>query len=194
MANNIDKTDGQWKSFETGDKNTIVFWQQRGQVSVSRIIKWTSSLWQKPENVEEFVKLGPCPVMTFAPTSCDSTNDLKTIVAMGIAIDGIEMFNEMNFSDIISKLQNDMPLRAKIYRKFIIATTTDYKSTQEILQSFIKSSNLDNDLIAEALDSDNFLRASQIAKALHPHLARLPVDIRKWLKMNNCKREAGNVC
>ena len=208
MANNIDKTDGQWKSFETGDKNTIIFWQQRAQVSVSRMIKWTSSMWQKPENIQEFAKLGSCPVMTLAPTSCDGQDKLKSIVAMGIVTDMIgnieqpenpydtdsKILNNLDFQEIIAKLQKDLPLRVDIYRQFVVGITTDYKQIIKKLNNSIQCCTEDHANLFERIGTEGFSRAIDIAKALYPHLSRLPEDAKKCLKLINSKEGFKNAC
>ncbi len=201
MANNIDKTDGQWKSFETGDKNTITFWQQRAQISVSRIIKWTSSMWQKPEKIEDFAKLGPCPVMTFAPTSCDDENDLRTIATMGLATDKIgntyqsddpcpedsKTLNSLDFEEIMNRLQNDLPLRVDIYRQFIIGITINYKQIIEKFNGFAQCYGQEHKGLFEKIGKNSITKAINIAKALYPHLSRLPKDTQKWLENNSSK-------
>jgi hypothetical protein len=201
MTDSIDKTSGQWKSFETGDKNTIIFFQQRSQVSVSRIIKWTSGLWQKPENFEEFIKLSSSPVMAFAPTSCDSPEQLKTIAAMGVAIEVIENINKsenlylndsnnlscMDFEHTMAKLQSNLPLRVDIYRQFVIDVAIDYKRIVSKLNSLVQyADNNDHDFF-EKMGDENFIRAINIAKVIYPHLSRLPKDIIEWLKRQNLK-------
>ncbi len=196
MTNNIDKTEGQWKSFETGDKNTIVFWQQRAQLSVARILKWTSTLWNKPENIEEIVNIGPCPILAFAPTSSDDQSQIKTIAAMALInnekptsgtnensyFNSHLILNSLDSNEILLKLQNDLPLRTDIYRKFVISITNNYKQTVGKLKDFNKSCSHHNEGLFGKLGQESFNNAVKIANALYPHLSRLPEDVRKYLK------------
>ena len=208
MANNIDKTDGQWKSFETGDKNTIIFWQQRAQVSVSNIIKWTSTLWKKPENIEEYAKFGSCPVMIHAPTSCDNQDDLKSIAAMGLTTGKIgntdqpeslyqedsKTLNSLDFEEIKTKLQHDLPLRVDVYRQFVISITTDYKQIIEKLNSFINCCGKNHADLFEKIGTEGFTKTINIAKSLNPHLSRLPKDTKKSLELTHSQMESKNGC
>ncbi|HBG25846.1 MAG: hypothetical protein A2Y10_08315 [Planctomycetes bacterium GWF2_41_51] len=193
MTNDIDKTDGQWKTFETGDKNTIIFFQQRAQISVSNIIQWTSSFWGKPKTAQQMIKIGPCPILALAPASYDNSDNLNVLAAMAFATDKIyqihpasnNIFLNGGFSKIIERLKTDFSLCMDIYREFIIELINDYNNMVNKLNKFINQA--DSPWI-EVIGNNAFVKTAEIATALQPHLSRLPEDIRKWLELTNPKR------
>jgi hypothetical protein len=134
--------------------------------------------------------------MPFAPTSCDSREQLKTIAAMGLATEMTEnnvlsknLYSSssntligMDFDEIMAKLQLNLPLRVEIYRQFIISIAIDYKRIMDKLNNFIQyGCDKNNDLFGK-IGTEIFSKAFEIAKVLHPHLVRLPKETIEWLK------------
>ena len=198
-ANHIDKTDGQWKSVETGDNNTIIFWQQRAQVSIRRLIHWTSSIWQKPKTTREMVRLGACPVTTLAPTSYDNPLQLQSCAAMGLVtgqIQKLDIFNDpyedtneskttVDYDVLIRHLESNLPLRTNIYRQFVINVAINHK---KLISSLKNPSQIGNAMYAELIDEIGqpaFDKAAEVAKSLFPHLSRLPKETREYFLKQN---------
>jgi hypothetical protein len=202
-ANAIDKTDGQWQTFETGDPYTILLFQQRARVSITQFIKNNSRLWKKPKTAEQYVNLGSCPVMTFAPAADCSQNDVYEYLAMAIGAKRIVLLNggyQFKGSVIIGKvylgsqlaeiaeyLQKHYRHLMDLYRSFVVILAAEKDAVSQTLIKYAQTQPESNGDLATQIGREPFLLAVEKARALLPHISRWPREVltRLWLEYKN---------
>jgi hypothetical protein len=200
-ANEIDPRNGEWQLVEINDPHTIVFFQQRCRISMTRLINDTAKLWKTPESFEACAKLGADPITALLPHAGCSIHEKHTVVAMGLVSGCLKKSNrgyELNgqyqdtvclgadLGKIVDYIKNDYPTLVKLYRSFVKKLAIN---PQEIISSLDRhiwgDASNNGDLLAQ-LGKKSFIKAREIADALMPYIRRMPLNnIKKAEKEGN---------
>ena len=84
LANQLDPQNGGWEFVEIEDPNSIVFFQQRSRVSLTRIIKETARRCNPPLDLRERVQFSSDPFLSLIPSAGASAEEINTTIAMGL--------------------------------------------------------------------------------------------------------------
>ena len=180
LSGQIDTQNGGWEFVEIEDPNTIVFFQQRYRVSLTRIINETSRRWNAPDDLQEQARLGSDPFLSLIPPAGASAEEINTTIAMGLMTGqislngkGYQLDNQPwqpihlgeSLEDISSSLKKSYPQVVRLYREFLLKLRED---------ASIVTGNSDDGQLAQQLGEQPFIRAQEIADALMPYIRRLP--------------------
>lgn len=188
-ANEIDPRNGEWQIIEVDDPNTIVFFQQRCRISMTRLINDTAKLWKMPENFEIRAKLGADPIIALLPHAGCSKHEKHTTVAMGLVSGCIKKSHrgyELNgqphdtvylgtdLEEITSNIGDNYPWLVSLYRSFVKKLAVNPQQITPLLDRHIWGDPLTNgDLLAQ-LGKEPFVKTREIADALMPYIRRMP--------------------
>jgi hypothetical protein len=191
IANEIDSSNGIWQLVEIDDPNTILFFQQRCRISMSRLINDTAALWKMPESFEERAKLGSDPIITLLPPANCSTDEKHIVVAMGLASGCLKKSSrgyELNgqhddpiclgtdLATIIEYIKNDYPTLVRLYRSFVKNLATNPREIFSSLEGRTRRDAANDGDISSELGQRPFSKAREIADALMPYLRRMPLN------------------
>lgn len=191
MANEIDITNGDWPIIEINDPNTIVFFQQRCRISLTRMIADIDKLWEMPESLGERAKLGSDPIRALIPTTDCPAEDVCTTIAMGL-VSGVLKPSEKGYEldgqtddpvplgtdldEIIRGLKDNYRLLVSLYGSFVNSLACNRNNTEKRLNRRIQNdASSDGPLLAQ-LGKEPFVRAQEAVDALIPYLRRMPLN------------------
>lgn len=197
LSGQLDPQNGDWEFVEINDPNTIVFFQQRCMVSLTRIIKETAGGWNPPVDLRLRAQLGSDPFLSLMPSAGLSDEELGTIIAMGLMTGkiyhngkGYQLDNldaqpiklGESFGDIGSCIKESYPQIVSIYRGFLLRLITDPSiatvNPSDLVDAATKPTY---GQLAQQLGEPPFARAQEIADVLIPYIRRLPLDNRTAL-------------
>ena len=200
-ANEIDHRNGEWQLVEINDPNTIVFFQQRCRVSMTRLINNTAKLWKMPENYEAIARFGADPITTLLPHAACSEHEKHTTIAMGLVSGCLKKSNrgyELNeppldtiylgtdLKEIVDNIGNNYPQLVSLYRSFVQKLAVNPQQLISSLDGYIYGKGLVNGELSGQLGKEPFVKARQIAEALMPYIRRMPLNnIKKAEKEGN---------
>jgi hypothetical protein len=190
-ANEIDPRNGEWQIIEVNDPNTIVFFQQRCRISMTRLINDTTQLWEMPQSLEARAKLGADPIIALLPYAGCPTHEKHMAVAMGLVSGcvkkshrGYELNGQShdtiylgtNFEEITSNIGDNYPWLVRLYRSFVKKLATDPQQVISSLDGYICSDALSNGDLSAQLGKKPFVKIREAADALMPYIRRMPLD------------------
>ena len=181
LASQLDPQNGDWEFVEIEDPNTIVFFQQRSRVSLTRIIKETARRWSPSPDLRERVQFGSDPFLSLIPPA-GATEEINTTIIMGLMTGqisrngkGYQLDNRTGqpihlgelLKDINRCLAESYPQVVSLYREFLLKLRKD---------ASIVTGNSGDGQLTQQLGEQPFIRARQIADTLMPYLRRSPSD------------------
>ncbi len=192
LADQIDPQNGEWEFVEMNDPNTIVFFQQRCRVSLTRIINETARRWNPPVDLREHAQLGSDPFLSLIPSAGASAEEINTTIAMGLMTGqisrngkGYKLDNRTgqpihlgeSLEDINRRIAESYPQMVSLYREFLLKLSKDASIVTGNSSGAVDVTDYSGDgQLAQQLGERPFIRACQIADALMPYLRRLPSD------------------
>lgn len=190
-ANEIDPRNGEWQIIEVNDPNTIVFFQQRCRISMTRLISDTAKLWKMPESFEARAKLGADPITALLPYAGCSKHEKHTAVAMGLVSGCIKKSQrgyELNgqpydtvylgevLEEITGNIGNNYPWLVRSYRSFVKKLAANPQQIISLLDGYICGDALTNGDLSLQLGKEPFVRTREAAEALLPYIRRMPLN------------------
>ncbi|MFC1675950.1 tubulin-like doman-containing protein [Planctomycetota bacterium] len=192
LANQIDTQNGDWEFVEINDPNTIVLFQNRCQVSLARIINEMAQKWNRPDDLQVRTQLGSDPLLSLIPSASPSTEEIHTVIAMGLISDQIKrtdrgyklnghmlepVYLGKSLEDISRSITSSYPQTVRLYRGFLHKLVKQEHGIVKNLDTVINTvDKSNNSLLAHELGKVPFVRAQKIADALVPYLRRLPFN------------------
>jgi hypothetical protein len=191
-ANGIDDSGGDWQLIETGDPYTIVFYQQRARISLTRMIADTDCLWQVPDAAQDRVKLGSDPILALAPQPDCSMQEIFACIGMGLicgvlrrsdagyelvapAQDAVLLGDDLD--EVVTSLRKDYDRLVTLYSSFAA-----YLARQNEAQDKPGGRNgrraRELDAIPPAFAEDAIACVQEVTAALKPYLRRQPLGQR----------------
>jgi len=194
-ANEIDPRNGEWQLVEINDPNTIVFFQQRCRVSMTRLINDTAKLWKMPESLEARAKLGADPITVLLPHAGCQKHEKHTVIAMGLVSGCLKKSNrgyELNgqshdtvylgadLQEITDNIGDNYPTLVSLYRSFVKKLVVNPQEIISAIDRHIWGDASNNGDLSARLGKESFVKTRQIADALMPYIRRMPSNnIRK---------------
>jgi hypothetical protein len=192
IANEIDPRNGEWQLVEINDPNTILFFQQRCRISMTRLINDTAMLWKMPESFEGRAKLGPDPIIALLPHAGCPTHEKHIMIAMGLASGCLKKSNrgyELNgqsshdtvclgadLEKIVDYIKNNYPTLVRLYRSFVKKLAVNPQEIISSLDRHIWGEVSNNGDLTVQLGKKSFIKAREIADALMPYIRRMPLN------------------
>jgi len=176
---------------EIKDPNTILFFQQRSQISLSRLISNTAKLWQRPQDIQVRSLCGSDPILALMPSANCSEEELHTVIAMGLASsileksdrgyqlgghNGDSMLLGNCLKGISGKIGEDYSRIVLLYRSFVDGLLNNHGQTIAKLELYIKAQTPDGRELAAEIGTEAFIRARETAEGLIPYIKRLPLN------------------
>ena len=190
LSGQIDTQNGGWEFVEIEDPNTIVFFQQRCMVSLTRIINETSRRWNAPGDLQERARLGSDPFLSLIPPAGASAEEINTTIAMGLMTGqisqngkGYQLDNRTgqpihlgeSLKNINRRLAESYPQIVSLYREFLLKLRKDASIVTGNSGGTVDVADYPSDgSLAQQLGEQPFIRAQEIADALMPYIRRLP--------------------
>jgi hypothetical protein len=191
MANEIDTTNGDWQIIEIKDPNTIVFFQQRCRVSVTRIIADCDRFWKTPDSLAERAKLGSDPVLALIPTPARFEESVHATVAMGL-VSGALVLSEKGYeldgqngdaillgtrlNEVVSGLRDNYDGLVGLYESFVNGLVRNRAEVEQRLNNYVQNDATNDVSLATQLGKEPFFRAQETVDALMPYLRRMPLN------------------
>jgi len=188
-ANEIDPRNGEWRLVELNDPNSIVFFQQRCRISMTRLINDTAKLWKAPKSFEASAKLGADPIIALLPHAGCSTHEKHTVIAMGLVSGCLKKSNrgyELNgqshdtvyigadLQEITDDIGDNYPNLVRLYRSFVKKLVVNPKEVISAIDRHIWGDASNNGDLSAKLGKEPFVKTRQIADALMPYIRRMP--------------------
>ena len=154
MANEVDTTSGDWQVVEIKDTNTIVLFQQRSRVSLTRLIAHADTHWKRPDGPQERVKLGSDPILAMIPSPDCREGDVCTVVAMGLVSETLrpsEKGYELNgqsgdpillgteLGEIVCDLKDNYDWLVGMYESFVGNLARNHAEVEQRLGDYIRN-------------------------------------------------------
>jgi hypothetical protein len=190
-ANEIDPRNGEWQIIEVNDPNTIVLFQQRCRISMTRLINDTTKLWEIPQSFEARAKLGADPITALLPHAGCSKHEKHTAVAMGLVSGCIKKSQrgyELNgqpydtvylgevLEEITANIGDNYPWLVRSYRSFVKKLAANPQQIISLLDGYICGDALTNGDLSIQLGKEPFVRTLEAAEALLPYIRRMPLN------------------
>lgn len=191
MANEIDTSNGDWLIIEINDPSTIVLFQQRCRISLTRMIADTDKLWEMSDSLVERAKLGSDPIRALIPTADCPIEDVCTTIAMGLVSEGLKLSEkgyELNgqnggpillgtgLDEIICGLKGNYRLLVSLYGFFVNGLAFSRNDIEQRLNRCIQNVISNDDLLLTQLGKEPFIRVQETVDALMPYLRRMPLN------------------
>lgn len=191
IANDIDATSGEWQMVKTNDPNSIVFFQQRCRISLSRMVMEMDQLWTLPNDPIERVKLGTDPIMAMMPAAHSSKQQLHQLIAMGLASEIIQIGTRnairldrsgelvllgSNIDAALEELRNNYSVAVHVYRVFVDQLARNPRRLQTRIRRYLRRKGQFDPSISQVLGKESFQEILDITRALLPYLSRLNLN------------------
>lgn len=192
LSGQLDPQNGDWEFVEMNDPNTIVFFQQRCRVSLTRIINETARRWNSPCDSQEHAQLGSDPFLSLIPSAGASAEEINTTIAMGLMTGqislngkGYQLDNRTgqpiylgeSLEDINRRIAEIYPQMVSLYREFLLKLSKDASIVTGNSGGAVDVADYSGEgQLAQQLGEQPFIRAQEIANALMPYIRRLPLD------------------
>jgi hypothetical protein len=191
MANEIDTTNGDWPIIEIKDPNTIVFFQQRCRVSLTRMIADTDMFWEMPSSLSARAKLGSDPILALIPPPDCSEEDACTAVAMGLisralipSERGYEFYGQSGDpiflgtkpDEVISGLKDNYDWLVGLYESFVGLLVRNRAEAEQRLDHYVQNDVSSDGPFLARLGEEPFARVRETVDALMPYLRRMSLN------------------
>lgn len=193
IANEIERRGVDWRGLVIEGLSSLFFFQYRAQISVSRLIADTFSIYQPPHHVKELVLLGESPITALIPLpGCDNDN-LDRVIAQGLLSkviikgkDGYELKKPLvkpkyigkTASQIRESLSRNFADIVYINQEFALKLAKEGNDLDHRFPEYMNSSEGTEPSLTE-IGEMPFRTTVEIVDALMPYLSRLPrQDIR----------------
>jgi tubulin-like protein len=188
-ANEIDGTSGDWQPIEIDDPLTIVFYQQRARISLTRLIADTDALWEPSCNPQEWAKLGSDPILALAPQPDCHTQEVRSCFAMGIASGALHkldggyelngepddpIFLGKNLDEIIEHFREDYEQLIRLYSSSVNRLGNGCHNSRSAIDWRARFDEQDAGDVLAQIGQDALVRMQETITALMPYLVRRP--------------------